>query len=82
MTEHELIDYGVSVGWLTPEKAEELKKQLEPERKSGHWENGHCSFCGEDIAGRLDTWSNVQWFIFCPRCGSRMDGEQDGKDCL
>lgn len=28
MTEHELIDYGVSIGWLTPEKAEELKKEF------------------------------------------------------
>ena len=28
MTEHELIDYGVSVGWLTPEKAEQLKKEF------------------------------------------------------
>ncbi len=31
MTGQELIDYGISVGWLTPEKAEELKKLLEPE---------------------------------------------------
>lgn len=28
MTEHELIDYGVSTGWLTPEKAEQLKKDF------------------------------------------------------
>ena len=28
MTEQELIEYGVSIGWLTSEKAEELKKLL------------------------------------------------------
>lgn len=47
--------------------------------KRGNWNNGHCSSCGEDIASRLDTWTNVQSFKFCPNCGARMikDGEQN-----
>ena len=28
MTKQEMIDYGVSIGWLTPEKAEQLKNDF------------------------------------------------------
>ena len=56
MTEHELIEYGVSVGWLTPEKAEELKKLLEPK-----WipvtealpKNNEIVFCCNDKFGEI-----------------------------
>ena len=55
------------------------EQQTIEQPKKGHWENGHCSFCGEDIASRLDTWTNVQWYIFCPKCGADMreDGERE-----
>lgn len=43
------------------------------EHKTGYWENGHCTCCGEDIASRLDTWTNVQTFSFCPKCGAEME---------
>ncbi len=43
--------------------------------KRGNWNNGHCSSCGEDIASRLDTWTNVQSFKFCPNCGADMRNE-------
>ena len=48
--------------------------------KHGKWENGHCTHCGEDVASKLDTWTDVQNFIYCPNCGSknRMDGDSDG----
>lgn len=47
--------------------------------KHGKWENGHCTHCGEDVASKLDTWTDVQNFIYCPNCGSknRMDGDND-----
>ena len=48
----------------------ELLEKQEP--KTGYWVNGHCSCCGEDIASKLDTWTNVQSFYFCPTCGSKM----------
>lgn len=51
MTGQELIDYGVSVGWLTPEKAEELKNLLEPEIVRCK----DCKYCG--------TWQCWQYFI-------------------
>lgn len=40
--------------------------------KRGKWNKGHCSSCGEDIASRLDTWTNIQSFKFCPICGALM----------
>lgn len=52
---------------------DELRKER-PVRH-GRWENGHCTRCGEDVAGRLDIWTNVQRFSFCPFCGARMDLE-------
>ena len=45
----------------------------EQEYKTGYWENGHCTCCGEDIASKLDTWTNVQTFSFCPKCGAKME---------
>ena len=47
-----------------------LEKQ---KHKTGYWENGHCTCCGEDIASKLDTWTNVQTFSFCPKCGAEME---------
>lgn len=42
----------------------------------GRWKNGHCSCCGEDVAGVLDTWMNVQNLLYCPNCGAKMDLEE------
>lgn len=36
------------------------------------WKNGHCPCCGEDVSGMLDTWTNLQNFLFCPICGVKM----------
>lgn len=49
----------------------------EHEHKTGYWENGHCTCCGEDIASKLDTWTNVQTFSFCPKCGAEMEVKRD-----
>lgn len=43
--------------------------------KHGQWINGRCTHCGEDVASKLDIWTNVQNFIYCPNCGTRMDGD-------
>lgn len=81
MTGQELIDYGVSIGWLSPEKAEELKKLLE--QKKGHWEmnSDHpdrliCSECNS----QFDVWHwESKQMHFCPNCGAdmRKDGEKE-----
>lgn len=38
----------------------------------GVWKTGHCTVCGIDVASRLDTWTNIQKFQFCPFCGADM----------
>lgn len=43
----------------------------------GRWENGHCTRCGEDVASRLDIWTNIQRFLYCPFCGALMDKDGD-----
>ena len=45
----------------------------------GRWKNGHCSHCGEDVASRLDFWTSVQRFLYCPFCGALMDKGGDGE---
>jgi len=50
-----------------------LKRQEAVDNNTGEWKNGHCSCCGEDIASMLDTWTNVQNFLFCPNCGAKME---------
>lgn len=49
------------------------------ERKSGEWvacQDGkyHCSRC-DDVAPKGYRWS------YCPNCGARMDGEEEGWIC-
>lgn len=44
----------------------------ECETKTGQWENGHCTCCGEDIVSHIDTWTDVQSFAYCPKCGANM----------
>lgn len=51
-----------------------LKEQEAVGKNTGEWKNGHCSCCGEDISSVLDTWTNVQNFLFCPNCGAKMEG--------
>lgn len=53
--------------------------ELRKERPVRHrwWKNGHCTSCGEDVASRLDIWTNIQRFSFCPFCGARMDGDEE-----
>lgn len=72
MTEHELIDYGLSIGWLTPEKAEELREKF-PEivrckdcKKRG---TINCPVC---MATEREMYAD--WFC---ADGERKDGEQD-----
>lgn len=59
---------------LARDALELLKEQ---EYKTGYWENGHCTCCGEDIASKLDTWTDVQKFSFCPKCGAKMEVKLD-----
>ena len=49
-----------------------LKEQEAVNKNIGEWKNGHCSCCGEDVSSMLDTWTNVQKFLFCPNCGAKM----------
>ena len=43
--------------------------------RHGRWnEKGHCECCGYDMGIRVDKWTNVYNFQFCPNCGARMDG--------
>lgn len=51
-----------------------LKEQDAVNKNIGEWKNGHCSCCGEDVSSMLDTWTNVQKFLFCPNCGAKMEG--------
>ena len=50
-----------------------LKEQEAVDKNTGEWKNGHCSCCGEDVASKLDTWTDVQSFLFCPNCGAKME---------
>ena len=50
-----------------------LKEQEAVDKNTGQWKNGHCSCCGEDISSMLDTWTNIQNFLFCPNCGAKME---------
>ena len=56
----------------TARQALDLIDELLKEKK-GEWKNGHCSCCGEDVSSVLDTWTNVQNFLFCPYCGANME---------
>ena len=51
-----------------------LKEREAVDKNTGEWKNGHCSCCGEDVSSMLDTWTNVQNFLFCPNCGAKMEG--------
>lgn len=66
--------YNECIEMLLKDAMELLKEQ---EHKTGYWENGHCTCCGEDIASKLDTWTNVQTFSFCPKCGAKMEVKCD-----
>lgn len=35
-------------------------------------EKGHCTYCGFDMGSRVDKWTNVYNFAYCPNCGSYM----------
>lgn len=50
-----------------------LKEHEAVDKNTGEWKNGHCSCCGEDVSSMLDTWTNVQNFLFCPNCGAKME---------
>lgn len=46
--------------------------EAEPVRH-GRWnEKGHCECCGYDMGSRVDKWTNVFDFQFCPNCGADM----------
>lgn len=73
MTEHELIDYGVSVGWLTPEKAEELKKEFPVLVRCKDCDNKECwGRAGNVVCGIDGTPHRPDWFC---ADGERKDGE-------
>lgn len=43
--------------------------------RHGRWnEKGHCECCGYDMGSRVDKWTNVYNFQFCPNCGADMRG--------
>ena len=56
---------------------------VQPERKTGQWicsddmyETAVCSACKWDTA---EPWGHIKlWFKFCPHCGAKMEGEDDG----
>ena len=69
-------------GWgnvtMSMRDALELLKEQEPvDKNTGEWKNGHCSCCGEDVSSMLDTWTNVQSFLYCPKCGAKMEEPDD-----
>lgn len=47
------------------------------EDKMGYTEEYKCSVCKSHIT--LGYYSTYCDYEFCPHCGARMDGEQDGK---
>ena len=48
--------------------------------RHGHWEDKYglicCSLCGDPWA--VDESTMAYSFNYCPNCGARMDGEQNG----
>lgn len=63
-------DYSVRISF---EVVRIIITQLKEQKsETGCWVNGHCSCCGEDIGSKLDTWTNIQQFLFCPKCGANM----------
>lgn len=81
LKEQNTVDHALEVlrqaGWTesqdVPFPAELLKEQETIDKNTGEWKNGHCSCCGEDVSSMLDTWTNVQNFLFCPICGAKME---------
>lgn len=63
----------VSIDWLLGAEKAEPKRGRWIEERSGKvldLVKYHCSECG-----RWQTWSN---FPYCPNCGARMDGGENG----
>jgi len=67
------IDNGAAFLELMTNVLTLLKEQEAVNKNTGQWKNGHCSCCGEDISSMLDTWTNIQNFLFCPKCGAKME---------
>ena len=50
---------------------------IQPEPQEGHWINGKCDLCGE----HAPFWCMASTYHesnYCPNCGARMKGKQDG----
>ena len=79
MTKQEMIDYGVSIGWLTPEKAEQLKNDFPDIVRCkncvyGEHHNGKI-LCMKNYCDDGDVIHEDMWFC---ADGKQKDGEQDG----
>lgn len=64
------------------QQAENFKKLLAEERKHGHWIEHPtlfgtwvCSECGMTI---YNFYKADKLYIYCPKCGAKMDGENNG----
>ena len=51
--------------------AEAVVSKLNKSMRHGHWEEFHCSVCGEM------GWDNED--KYCPNCGAKMDGEEENE---
>lgn len=71
MTGQELIDYGVSIGWLSPEKAEQLKKEFPEVVRCKD-----CRFCTKSVFC-TEWWQPTKEDGYCYKAKAK-DGKQDG----
>lgn len=72
---NDMANFGISQAEIIIEDA----PSVVPSRAEGEWENykdeHRCSECGEVVIG---DWYDDEWYDYCPNCGSRMKGIDNG----
>ena len=60
------------VGWIDADISDIPNADVRS-LKYAKWKNGCCTNCEVNIANKLDNWTDVQNFAYCPICGAKME---------